>query len=228
MRADYAAVFVDCADHARGGRADPGAFSRAGRQHRPPSLEQRASPRSTSSTAARRRPARSWPACSSTPGSPSTPTTAQALFTGIMTDTGQFRFTSTTRARFCSRRNWSPAAPHPTEAGYRALRARDDRASCSCSSGSSPRCAWSATAASASARCRTASSRQPGPTAEDTEGLVDYARCIDGVDVGVLIEERPDGAVKASLRAKDPRLPARPRRRAVQRRRPRLRRGAQR
>jgi phosphoesterase RecJ-like protein len=43
-----------------------------------------------------------------------------------------------------------------------------------------------------------------GSTPEDTEGLVDYARCIDGVDVGVLIEERPDGAVKASLRAKDP------------------------
>jgi phosphoesterase RecJ-like protein len=34
---------------------------------------------------------------------------------------------------------------------------------------------------------------------------VDYARCIDGVDVGVLIEERPDGSVKASLRSKDPR-----------------------
>jgi phosphoesterase RecJ-like protein len=43
-----------------------------------------------------------------------------------------------------------------------------------------------------------------GSTAEDTEGLVDYARCIDGVDVGVLIEERPDGSVKASLRSKDP------------------------
>ena len=35
--------------------------------------------------------------------------------------------------------------------------------------------------------------------------LVDYARSIDGVDVGVLIEERPDGTVKASLRSKDPR-----------------------
>jgi phosphoesterase RecJ-like protein len=32
---------------------------------------------------------------------------------------------------------------------------------------------------------------------------VDFARSIDGVDVGVLIEERPDGTVKASLRAKD-------------------------
>ena len=40
-------------------------------------------------------------------------------------------------------------------------------------------------------------------TPEDTEGLVDYARAIDGIDIGVLIEERP-GAIKASLRSKDP------------------------
>jgi phosphoesterase RecJ-like protein len=33
--------------------------------------------------------------------------------------------------------------------------------------------------------------------------LVDYARAIDGVDIGVLIEERA-GALKGSLRAKDP------------------------
>ena len=39
---------------------------------------------------------------------------------------------------------------------------------------------------------------------EDTEGLVDYTRSIDGVDIGVLIEEREDGSLKASLRAKDP------------------------
>jgi len=43
-----------------------------------------------------------------------------------------------------------------------------------------------------------------GTTAEDTEGLVDFARSIDGVEIGVLIEERPEGGVKASLRAKDP------------------------
>ena len=35
-----------------------------------------------------------------------------------------------------------------------------------------------------------------GATAEDTEGLVDYARCIDGVEVGALIELRADGSVK--------------------------------
>ena len=42
-----------------------------------------------------------------------------------------------------------------------------------------------------------------GTQPEDTEGMVDYARGIDGVDLGVLIEERA-GGIKASLRAKDP------------------------
>ena len=42
---------------------------------------------------------------------------------------------------------------------------------------------------------------QLGASVEDTEGLVDYARSIDGVEIGVLIEERP-GIIKASLRAK--------------------------
>ncbi|RKX34389.1 MAG: bifunctional oligoribonuclease/PAP phosphatase NrnA [Verrucomicrobia bacterium] len=42
-----------------------------------------------------------------------------------------------------------------------------------------------------------------GASDEDTEGLVDYARSIEGVDVGVLIEDRPKG-IKASLRSKKP------------------------
>jgi phosphoesterase RecJ-like protein len=45
---------------------------------------------------------------------------------------------------------------------------------------------------------------ETGTNGEDTEGLVDYARSIDGVEVGVLIEDKPDGGVKASLRGKDP------------------------
>ena len=44
---------------------------------------------------------------------------------------------------------------------------------------------------------------ETGSLPEDTEGLVDYTRATDGVEIGALIEERPDG-VKASLRAKDP------------------------
>jgi phosphoesterase RecJ-like protein len=42
---------------------------------------------------------------------------------------------------------------------------------------------------------------QVGASVEDTEGLVDYARSIDGVEIGVLIEERAE-FMKASLRGK--------------------------
>jgi phosphoesterase RecJ-like protein len=40
---------------------------------------------------------------------------------------------------------------------------------------------------------------------EDSENLVDYARSLEGVDVGALIEER-DGMIKGSLRAKENRF----------------------
>ena len=40
---------------------------------------------------------------------------------------------------------------------------------------------------------------ETGATIDDAEGLVDYARAIDGVEVGVLIEDRA-GASKVALR----------------------------
>jgi len=128
---------------------------------------------------------------------------AQALYTGILTDTGQFRFTSTTRRTFLLAAELMARGAKPTEAGFElyerettgklqllqhflaSLQMECDGRVCI---GTLPNGVFQAT----------------GSTAEDTEGLVDYARCIDGVDVGVLIEERPDGSVKASLRSKDP------------------------
>jgi phosphoesterase RecJ-like protein len=44
--------------------------------------------------------------------------------------------------------------------------------------------------------------RQTGTGPEDVEGVVDYARSIEGVEIGVFVELR-EGAIKASLRAKD-------------------------
>jgi len=45
--------------------------------------------------------------------------------------------------------------------------------------------------------------KQTGATIDDADGLVDYARSIKGVEIGVLVEER-SGAIKGSLRSKDP------------------------
>lgn len=128
---------------------------------------------------------------------------AQGLYTGILTDTGQFRFTSTSRRTFLLAAELMARGARPTEAGFElyerettgklqllqrflaSLTMECDGRVCI---GTLPNGVFEST----------------GSTGEDTEGLVDYARCIDGVDIGVLIEERSDGSVKASLRSKDP------------------------
>lgn len=129
--------------------------------------------------------------------------TATALFAGIVTDTGQFRFNSTSQRTFVLAGELVGRGASPPEAGYelyeressgklRLLQQFLASLTLECDGrvciGTLPLGVFEAT----------------GTTAEDTEGLVDFARSIDGVDIGVLIEERPDGGVKASLRAKDP------------------------
>jgi phosphoesterase RecJ-like protein len=129
--------------------------------------------------------------------------TATALFAGIITDTGQFRFNSTSQRSFDLAGELVSRGASPAEAGFelyereslgklqllqRYLASLQVELGGRVCIGTLPPGIFEAT----------------GTTAEDTEGLVDYARCIDGVDVGVLIEERPEGGVKASLRAKDP------------------------
>lgn len=127
---------------------------------------------------------------------------AQALYTGIVTDTGQFRFNSTTRRTFLLAAELMARGARPVEAGYE-LYERETAGKLQL---------LQRFLASLQLECagRLCIGTLPdgifaetGTNQEDTEGLVDYARSIDGVDVGVLIEERP-GTIKASLRAKDP------------------------
>lgn len=127
---------------------------------------------------------------------------AQALFAGIMTDTGQFRFTSTTRRTFLLAAELVGLGASPADAGgeiyeresagklqlvQRFLASFKMECGGRVCVGVLPDGVFAET----------------GTSPEDTEGMVDYARAIDGVDVGVLLEERP-GAIKASLRSKDP------------------------
>ena len=127
---------------------------------------------------------------------------AQALYTGILTDTGQFRFASTSRRTFLLAAELMACGANPPQVGLE-LYERESmgklellqrylaslRMECGgrVCIGILPPGVFEAT----------------GTSAEDTEGLVDYARAVDGVSVGVLIEERADGSVKASLRAKN-------------------------
>ena len=43
---------------------------------------------------------------------------------------------------------------------------------------------------------------------EDSEGLIDIIRAIDGVTVALFFEELPDGKIRISMRSKDPRMDA--------------------
>lgn len=51
----------------------------------------------------------------------------------------------------------------------------------------------------------TATVREVGSLPEDTEGLIDYIRAIDGVVVAAFFEELPEGKIRVSLRSKDAR-----------------------
>jgi phosphoesterase RecJ-like protein len=129
--------------------------------------------------------------------------TAQALYTGIVTDTGQFKYPATTPEilEIAARLLRAGASiPATTSALYEespfaglallqrflaTLELRDGGRVCV---GEIPAGTYEAT----------------GTTSEDADGLVDYARCVAGVDIAVLLEDAPNG-VKGSLRAKDPR-----------------------
>ncbi len=201
-RTDYAALYVDCADHARAGERLKARFPApvANIDHHLSNVGYAEFNLVDSGSAA---------TCEILAGLffdnqlTVDAQSAQGLYTGILTDTGQFRFTSTSRRTFLLAAELMARGAQPTEAGFElyerettgklqllqrflsSLRMACDGRVCI---GTLPSGIFAET----------------GSTTEDTEGLVDYARCIDGVDVGVLIEERADGTVKASLRSKNP------------------------
>jgi phosphoesterase RecJ-like protein len=128
--------------------------------------------------------------------------TARALYAGILTDTGQFRFAATSRRVFELAGRLLDCGADPVEAGFRiyecetfgrmkllqrflaSLELEHGGRICV---GVLPRGVFAET----------------GTSGEDTEGLVDYARAIEGVEVGVLLEAR-DGGTKGSLRGRNP------------------------
>lgn len=125
--------------------------------------------------------------------------TAQALYTGIMTDTGQFRFSSTSHRVFRLCAELVARGANPALAGQELFERE--------SFGKLKLLQYYL--GSLKLECggrvcigvlREGIFEKLGATIEDTEGLVDYARSIEGVEIGVLIEERA-GVIKASLRA---------------------------
>ncbi len=134
-------------------------------------------------------------------GLPIDPTTAQALYTGIMTDTGQFRFASTSERVFELAAALLAAGASPAQAGQE-LYERESFGKLKLLGHYISSLRFECGGRVCIGVLPHGIFDQTGATVEDTEGLVDYARSLDGVDIGVLIEERP-GVIKASLRAQN-------------------------
>ncbi|MGB0372932.1 MAG: DHH family phosphoesterase [Opitutales bacterium] len=128
--------------------------------------------------------------------------TAQACYIGIATDTGQFRFSATTDAVFDVCRRLTELGADPAKAAFELYENETygklqllQRFLASFKKEFGGRVVVGLITEQDYV--------ETGTTAEDTEGLVDYARAIEGVDLGVLLEENK-GKLKGSLRAKDP------------------------
>ena len=128
--------------------------------------------------------------------------TAQGLYVGILTDTGRFRFNSTSRRSFLLAAELLARGANPAEAGYE-LYERGTAGTLQLLQRFLASLRFECGGRICIGLLPEGVFADTGTKPEDTEGMVDYARAIDGVDIGVLIEERL-GGIKASLRAKDP------------------------
>ena len=127
---------------------------------------------------------------------------AQALYAGIATDTGQFRFNSTSRRTFMIVSELMIRGAQPATAATE-LYERETAGKLQLLQRFLASFRYECGGRVCIGTLPDGIYKETGTSAEDTEGLVDYARCIDGVEIGVLIEEQA-GMIKASLRAKDP------------------------
>ncbi|MEO0508935.1 MAG: bifunctional oligoribonuclease/PAP phosphatase NrnA [Verrucomicrobiota bacterium] len=128
--------------------------------------------------------------------------TAQNLYVGIATDTGQFRFPSTTPDTFEIARRLCEHGANPSEAAYQ-LYERESFAKIQLLQSFLDSLHLEFDGRVCIGLLEDGIYEKTGACIDDAEGLVDYARAIDGVDIGVLIEDR-NGSIKGSLRAKNP------------------------
>jgi phosphoesterase RecJ-like protein len=202
LPADTLAIFVDCADHGRAGERLKGRF---------PSPEGAIDHHLSNGGFAKINIVDSGSAAACEmlaglaidAGLTVDAATATALFAGVITDTGQFRYNSTSQRTFDLAGELVSRGASPSEAGYE-LYERESAGKLRLLERFLASLQMELGGRVCTGTLVPGIFEATGTTAEDTEGLVDFARCVDGVEVGVLIEDRPDGGVKASLRAKDP------------------------
>lgn len=128
-------------------------------------------------------------------------TTANALYVGIVTDTGQFKYDTVTADLFRLTAKLIDLGANPTVAAVHLYE----------SESSAKLALLQCFLASLRFYCggrlcigsiRDSDWAKTGARKEDTEGIVDYARGIDGVEIGILVEEQGTN-LKGSFRAKN-------------------------
>ncbi|MDQ2799194.1 MAG: bifunctional oligoribonuclease/PAP phosphatase NrnA, partial [Armatimonadota bacterium] len=133
---------------------------------------------------------------------PITPEVATCLFTGILTDTGSFRFQNVTADTMTVAARLIDAGASPAFVSEHVFENRTFAATkllglalSSLSRTLDGRIAWAHVTREDFARL--------GATDEDSEGLVNPVRSVRGAEVGVSFREMPDGAVRVSLRSRE-------------------------
>ena len=130
------------------------------------------------------------------------PITAQALYVGIATDTGGFIYPSTTYRVFSICGTLVERGAVPAIAA-RELYGRERVGKLKLIQQVLASLSFAFSGRVCTGVITQKDYRKTGCKKEDSEGLVNYTRSIEGVIVGMLIEER-SGGVKVSLRASDP------------------------
>ncbi|PTX58626.1 phosphoesterase RecJ-like protein [Melghirimyces profundicolus] len=130
------------------------------------------------------------------------PSLAACLYTGLLTDTGGFRYSNTTpevleRASDLLRHGVDPGevADRVIETVTREQLAILRRALDTLSFSEQGKVSWM--------WLTQRDFQETGAKEEDLDGIVNYARNVAGVDVGILFRETAEGTVKASLRSRE-------------------------
>ncbi len=128
--------------------------------------------------------------------------TAQALYIGIATDTGQFRYNSTTKQVFEICCKLIQLGANPAEAALQ-LYENESVNKIKLLQKFLSTLKFEFNKKVCIGQLNSRDYTESDATYDDSEGLVDYARSIKGVEIGILLEERK-GSTKGSLRSKDP------------------------
>jgi len=130
--------------------------------------------------------------------------TAKCLHLGILTDTGRFCYSSATASVFEIIAQLVRRGANPAEANFRVFE-QESRGKLELTRRFLNSIRFHEDGKICSGELTPADYAATGTSKEDKEGLVEFPRSVEGVEIAVLMEEGKDG-VRGSLRGRDPKL----------------------